>query len=377
MSQELALPSGVFVPTGSPSVVIVGEAYGQQEALLKQPFVGASGKELKQLLRSCGFDWASECYLTNVFLERPPENNIEDFCLKKRDAEAEYQMERDRLRETWPDFPWPNGYDFAPLKAGKYFRPQKLDALARLKGEIETLRPNLVITAGATPTWAMLNSPKIGNLRGNVAESTLCPGVKVLPVYHPAAILRQWSWRPILIADLMKARDESRFPEIQRPKRELWLEPSLEDLEEFESQHLRSAPLISVDIETAHDQITCIGFATSWGQALVVPFVDRRQPDFNYWPSPDEEEAALRWVRKWLQSPTPKVLQNGTYDLQWIWWLWRCPIQNYLQDTMLMHHAYQPEMEKGLGFMGSVYTNEGSWKLMRRHRKEETSKRDE
>jgi hypothetical protein len=263
------------------------------------------------------------------------------------------------------------------LKAGKYFRPQKLDALARLKGEIETLQPNLVITTGATPTWAMLGSPKIGNLRGNVAESTLCPGVKVLPVYHPAAILRQWSWRPILIADLMKARDESRFPEIQRPKRELWLEPSLEDLREFESQHLASAPLISVDIETAHDQITCIGFATDWGHVLVVPFVDRRQPDFNYWPSSDEEEAALRWVRKWLQSPTPKVLQNGTYDLQWIWWLWRCPIQNYLQDTMLMHHAYQPEMEKGLGFMGSVYTNEGSWKLMRRHRKEETSKRDE
>jgi hypothetical protein len=44
---------------------------------------------------------------------------------------------------------------------------------------------------------------------------------------------------------------------------------------------------------------------------------------------------------------------------------------------MLMHHAYQPEMEKGLGFMGSVYTNEGSWKLMRRHRKDETTKRDE
>jgi hypothetical protein len=32
---------------------------------------------------------------------------------------------------------------------------------------------------------------------------------------------------------------------------------------------------------------------------------------------------------------------------------------------MLLHHALQPESEKGLGFLGSVYTNEASWKLMR------------
>jgi uracil-DNA glycosylase len=356
--------------------MIVGEAYGQQEDLLKQPFVGASGKELKQLLRFAGFDWREECYLTNVFLERPPENNIEALCVKKREAEQLYAEARPQLQTEWPDFPWPDSYTWAPLKAGKYFRPDRMGALARLQSEVAALRPNLIITTGATPTWAFLGSPKIGNLRGNVAESTLCPGTKVLPVYHPAAILRQWSWRPILIADLLKARDESRFPEVRRPKRELWLEPSLEDLEEFEP-HLASAPLLSLDIETAHDQITCIGFATSWGHAIVVPFVDRRQPDFNYWPTSEEEVAALRWVRKWLQSPTPKVLQNGTYDLQWVWWKWGFPIRNYLQDTMLMHHAYQPEMEKSLGFMGSVYTNEGSWKLMRRHRKDETTKRDE
>jgi len=32
---------------------------------------------------------------------------------------------------------------------------------------------------------------------------------------------------------------------------------------------------------------------------------------------------------------------------------------------MLLHHAMQPEMEKGLGFLGSLYTNEPSWKFMR------------
>ena len=34
------------------------------------------------------------------------------------------------------------------------------------------------------------------------------------------------------------------------------------------------------------------------------------------------------------------------------------------EDTMLLHHALQPEMEKGLAFLGSVYTDEATWKFM-------------
>ena len=40
-------------------------------------------------------------------------------------------------------------------------------------------------------------------------------------------------------------------------------------------------------------------------------------------------------------------------------------MRNYADDTMLMHHALQPESNKGLGFLGSVYTNHSSWKTMR------------
>jgi len=43
---------------------------------------------------------------------------------------------------------------------------------------------------------------------------------------------------------------------------------------------------------------------------------------------------------------------------------------------MLLHHALYPELPKGLGFLGSIYTNEASWKLMRRERSD-TVKRDE
>jgi hypothetical protein len=44
-------------------------------------------------------------------------------------------------------------------------------------------------------------------------------------------------------------------------------------------------------------------------------------------------------------------------------------------DTMLLHHAMYPELPKSLGFLGSIYTNESAWKLMRQDSEE--LKRDE
>jgi len=46
-----------------------------------------------------------------------------------------------------------------------------------------------------------------------------------------------------------------------------------------------------------------------------------------------------------------------------------------MEDTMLLHHALQPESLKSLGFLGSVYSDEGSWKQLRRGRT--TIKRDD
>jgi hypothetical protein len=43
---------------------------------------------------------------------------------------------------------------------------------------------------------------------------------------------------------------------------------------------------------------------------------------------------------------------------------------------MMLHHSLYPEMKKSLGFLGSIYTDEASWKLMRQE-KTDTEKRDE
>ena len=59
------------------------------------------------------------------------------------------------------------------------------------------------------------------------------------------------------------------------------------------------------------------------------------------------------------------VGQNFIYDMRFLWEQYGIPVKNAVDDTMLLHHALQPEMKKGLGFLASIYTDEASWKFMR------------
>jgi len=350
-------PLPPFAATSGPrtaKIALVGEAWGEQEALLEQPFVGSSGQELTRMLAEAGIS-RRECFLTNTLALRPPENKIEALCTTKS------SLGPDALT-----------YPAPPLSQGKYLLPEYLPELQRLSAELTEVSPNLVIALGATACWAMLQVGGISSRRGVVAQGLLVPGLKVLPTYHPSAVLRNWALRVVVVADLLKAQRESKFPEVVRPRREILINPTLEELSLWEPR-LCSAPILGVDIETASRQITCICFAPSPSTALVVPFWDRRSHDWSYWPSAEAEGQAWGMVRRVLESPAPKVFQNGLYDLQYIARMGIRP-KACQEDTMLFHHSLYPELQKGLGFLGSIYTNEASWKLMRRRGGEELKK---
>ena len=46
-------------------------------------------------------------------------------------------------------------------------------------------------------------------------------GIKVLPTYDPGAAMRQYTLRPIIIADFEKAKRQSAFPEYRVPERRI------------------------------------------------------------------------------------------------------------------------------------------------------------
>lgn len=390
----------------SKPIILLGEAYGENEAKLNAGFVGASGIELIRMLAEAGvFDLTSEdqsyisryykaegpdyqnpemidCiwkmhpefHRTNVFNLHPPQNKIELLCGGKREgidgfpalAKAKYCL---------PEVTFHLGYD----KEGfEITRTHNLVAeLDRLADEILHIDPHLIVCLGNTPLWALAGRTGVSKLRGTTLVSThTVSGYKLLAAYHPAAVLRQWELRPITIADFMKIKREAESPDLLRPAREIWIDPTLEDLEAFYDLYIKGCSLLSVDIETAGQQITEIGFAPSERVALVLPFKDKRKKGGNYWPDKDSERLAWAFVRRLLGDRSiRKLFQNGLYDIAFLWRSVGIPTFNADEDTMLLSHALQPESLKGLGFLGSVYTDEGAWKVGRKFK--QTIKRDD
>jgi hypothetical protein len=295
-----------------------------------------------------------EVYRTNVFAQHPPRNDLEHFCGPKAEGILGYPA----------------------LIKSKYVRRDYQVELDRLGDELMERNPNLVICLGNTALWALAGRVGITKLRGTTLYSThVAEGFKLLPTYHPAAVMRQYEVRPTVIADFMKAAREAQFPEIRRPEREIWIEPSLEDIERFIELHITGCRLLSVDIETSGSRITCIGFAPSERHAIVVPFDDERAKDGNYWRTATDEHKCWILIHSILLDPRiPKLFQNGAYDIAFLWRAYGIRTLGATHDTMLLSHAQQPEALKGLGYLGSIYSDEGSWKGMRK--KVKTIKRD-
>lgn len=336
------------------NIAIIGEAWGESEERERAPFVGASGFELTRMLSEAGISRA-DCFLTNVFNLRPRGNDILELCGGKANA--------------IPGYP--------ALAKSKFVRTEFEPELERLATELLDINPNLVVCLGNTPLWALLGRTGISKLRGTTALSThTVEGFKVLPTFHPAAVLRQWEIRPIVVADFIKAERESHYGELRRQRREIWIEPTIEDIKGFYQNYIRECSILSVDIETSGTLITCIGFAPGPTISLVIPFYDARRKERSYWESADAERSAWNIIKDVLSDPSiPKLFQNGLYDIAFLWRAAGIPVRGAVHDTMLLHHALQPEMRKSLGFLASVYADEGAWKEMRA--KSETIKRDD
>lgn len=132
---------------GDPSaqLMFVGEAPGKNEDLQGEPFVGAAGKLLDELLAEIDIE-RSEVYIANVLKCRPPGN---------RDP-----------------------------------RPNEIDACkGYLREQIRMISPAVVMTLGNFATKLLLRTETgITRLRGQTFDWWL--GAKLIPTFHPAAALR-------------------------------------------------------------------------------------------------------------------------------------------------------------------------------------------
>lgn len=143
----------IKVPSEGPipaRVMIVGEAPGAEEEARGRPFIGMSGKELDRMLHEAGMT-RSECFVTNVSKERPPSNDIGFFIAKSQKEAKE------------------NPGKFFPLR-DKMVTRQVIEGFKMLIDEIETVKPNIIITLGNISLWALTGNYGITKWRGSMLE---------------------------------------------------------------------------------------------------------------------------------------------------------------------------------------------------------------
>lgn len=317
-------------------VMIVGEAPGADEEAKGIPFVGASGHELNKMLHEAGLS-RSECFVTNVARERPFNNDINNFIAKaKKDRTSAHIALRDKFVTR-------------PLHDGHLL----------LQKEIEMVKPNIIVALGNTPMWSLTGLWGITKWRGSMLHSDHPLRPKVIPTYHPAAVLRQWDWRAVLVNDLKRAarfRDGSEYPS---PAWNFLVKPTYAQahyalttlLSHLETTSFR----ISFDLETRLGHIACAGLSWSLTEALCVPFMCVGKPE-GYWTA--EEEAALVWLLfQILTHPNAQVVgQNILYDSQYTWRHWHF-VPRVVQDCMISQHSIFSALPKSLAFQASMYCN--------------------
>lgn len=337
-------PSG---PTGA-RIMIVGEAPGEEEVRKREPFVGMSGQELNRMLHEAGIA-RSECFITNVCRLQPPGNDI----IKTKKNPTGWVT---RIKAQATD-------DFAPFLDG-WARPVVIQGAELLWKEIALVKPNVILALGNVSMWALTGKWGIKKWRGSLLSSLSeingdsgSRSVKVIPAYHPAYILRDWSERAITINDFKRLKAASSSPEISRPSYNFIIRPSFDTVAKYLRElyaNLDTGPaVLSVDIETRGGHTACLGIATTRLSAICIPFmcVERKE---GYW-NEEEEFAVIRLLKKVLTHPNARVVgQNFIYDSQYIfrWWGF---IPRFARDTMLGHHSCFSGLPKGLGYLASMY----------------------
>ncbi|MDR2883810.1 MAG: uracil-DNA glycosylase [Deferribacteraceae bacterium] len=138
-------------------LMFIGEGPGADEDKSGRPFVGRAGQLLTKMIEAGMQYKRSEVFIANIVKCRPPDN-----------------------REP--------------------FKDEVAECIGYLRTQIEHIKPKVIVCLGATAAEHLLNSGiKISNLRGKFQDYN---GVKVMPTYHPAYLLRNESKKKDVWEDL-------------------------------------------------------------------------------------------------------------------------------------------------------------------------------
>lgn len=303
-------------------IVVVGEAPGAREDEKHEAFVGPAGRLLNSSLAQVGIE-RDTVYVTNVAKCRPPNNRTPE------------------LKEI------------------------KTCIQNYLVQELEHIKPEFVLLLGNSALRGVVGKSGIMKQSGTVFEAEVADDhwAKIMPIIHPAAVLRNPKWADTFGADMVRfgnlvkginTSPQTSIKLITKKKHLLWLR-----------RKLMQATEISWDIETDTERvegfirgpgqdwhgdesyITTIAFSTEEGEAATVPI---HHPDAPW----DSGDKVLNYLRPaLLQEGVKYIAHNGKYDARWMHSKGIPVPQTF--DTMLAAHMLDENRLKGLKPLSRVY----------------------
>lgn len=344
--------TGTRGPHNAP-IMVVGEAWGDTERAQGKPFVGASGVELERMLREAGID-PTHCFFTNLVNEKPNMNDMRYFLLpNERGASS---MLNDGVRPS----------------------VRMLQGLQRLDMQIEVVKPRIIIATGNWPLWYLTGKANVKTNKGYkiptgidtwrgsqlfLRSSPFRPraGVPVLPVYHPAAILRMYTWRQITVQDLRRAGDfisgrMSSWHDVNAGERWNLVAPKPADLETLIDGWIKQPEVpIICDLETKLQRIHIVGLTRDGKTNVAVPFFHITPDGFRRVYTPLDFKRIYMALFKLFTAPGMKFVgQNWLYDIQYITKFFHIT-PHCEHDTMIWQHVMFPSLRKGLDYLSSMY----------------------
>ena len=322
---------GHYVPPEGPltaKIALVGEAPGEDEVLNipPRPFVGQAGRILDRMLAEAGINRAA-CYITNVSLERPTNNRFLSFFYDRLTKPVRY-VPKERL----------------------------LKWRICLEKQLKELQPNVVVAFGNEPLLALMGMGDITKRRGSIYVHR--HGYKVIPVVHPAAIMRSWKMRTVAVHDLGRVKQESLSLDYRDPDLSIHVDPEYDQVIEYLDWLIETRTQVTIDLETRGLHIACLGIGHKPDEALVIPFM---RTVGHFWRLDREAQIVVRLVNILRNNPVDG--QNFVmFDSYIFWHEWGVVPSKIVFDTMHGQHLLYPErfgvnMGLGLGFFTSLYTD--------------------
>ena len=159
--------TNVVVGVGNPNaeVMFIGEGPGENEDLQGEPFVGRAGKLLDKMLDAVDLDRYTNIYIANIVKCRPPKN---------RDPKPEEQEQ----------------------------------CIDWLRAQVRLIRPNVIVCLGRIAAAKIIKPDiKITKEHGMWFEKG---GILMMPMLHPAALLRDPRKKPEAFQDFITLREKLR-----------------------------------------------------------------------------------------------------------------------------------------------------------------------